>query len=281
MIHFTYDSQGHLLTDSYGDQETTYTYSSMTGALVDTNTGLGRTMGLVPSSIQGLQTTPARSTPLEGVAVETDPLGRVTTYTLDSLGLETRVQMPDGGVQTWQCDFAGQPTVFTDELGRVTTYTYQYGTADGELTPGHKPQRRNDPLSVQLNVPRGHRDDRPAGAGDDLDLQLPGRPDRDHRPDGAGDDRGLVQRLAPERDRPAGPYDAPTSTTASARRPNRSTRMGRITTYTYDSAGDQITVEDPMGRVTTTVYDAHAARSPRRSTPWAASPPHSTTPMAR
>ncbi len=36
--------------------------------------------------------------------------------------------------------------------------------------------------------------------------------------------------------------------------------LGRITTYTYDAAGNQITVEDPMGRVTTSVYDAHAAR---------------------
>ena len=58
----------------------------------------------------------------------------MTTYTLDSLGEPTKIQTPDGGVQTWQRDFAGQPTVYTDELGRVTTYTYQYGAGDGELT---------------------------------------------------------------------------------------------------------------------------------------------------
>ena len=171
--------------------------------------------------MQGLQTTPARSTALEGMAVETDPLGRVTTYTLDSLGLETRVQTPDGGVQTWQRDFAGQPTVFSDELGRVTTYTYQYGTADGELTP-HKPQRRNDPVSVQLNVPRGDQKIDPLGRvttsiynaqGDLTETIDPlGRVTTEVWSNGLLESRPI--RWAVRRS---------TSTTASGRRPNKST----------------------------------------------------------
>ena len=56
------------------------------GALSSANEGLGPHLGLVPASIQGLQTSPAQSSTSQGMAVETDPLGRVTTYTFDSLG---------------------------------------------------------------------------------------------------------------------------------------------------------------------------------------------------
>ena len=97
------------------------------------NEGLGSTMGLVPSSIQGLQTNPAIDAS-QGVAVITDALGQLTTYSYDSLGQPTEIQMPNGAVQRTQYDFAEQPTVSTDPMGRVTTYTYQYGAGDGELT---------------------------------------------------------------------------------------------------------------------------------------------------
>ncbi len=42
----------------------------------------------MPASFEGMQTDPAQSAANQGMAILTDPLGRVTTYTLDSLGLE-------------------------------------------------------------------------------------------------------------------------------------------------------------------------------------------------
>ena len=92
---FTYDPLGRMLSDSLGNQSTTYTYDAQ-GALSSASDGFGRTMGLVPWSIDGLQTSPAISTD-QDVAAWTDPLGRVTTYTLDSLGQPTEIQTPDGG----------------------------------------------------------------------------------------------------------------------------------------------------------------------------------------
>ena len=148
---FTYDSAGQMLSDSLGTQSTTYTYDPQ-GALSSATDGPGQTMSLVPSSIEGLQTGPALSSN-QDVATSTDPLGRVTTYTLNSLGEPTKIQTPDGGTQTYQYDFAGQPTVYTDELGRVTTYTYQYGSGDGELISQDRSRRRHVPLSIQSDFP--------------------------------------------------------------------------------------------------------------------------------
>ena len=102
MLTFTYDSSDDLSTaacptaactptptirwatcssDSWGTRSTTYTYDP-TRRTEQRRRGAGRTEGLVPASIQGLQTTPAQSASRQGMAVETDPLGRVTTYTL-------------------------------------------------------------------------------------------------------------------------------------------------------------------------------------------------------
>ena len=49
-VTFTYDSMGHMTSDSLGTQSTTYTFDSQ-GALSGTDTGLGNTMGVMPSSI--------------------------------------------------------------------------------------------------------------------------------------------------------------------------------------------------------------------------------------
>ena len=140
MHTYSYDSSGHMLSDSWGNQATTYTYDPTTEALISTNTGSGRTMQQVPASMQGLQTSQASPASDQGMAATTDPLGRVTTYTFDPLGLPTQESTPDGGVQSWQRDFSGQVTAYTDELGRTTSYTYQYGSGDGELTQQTDPE---------------------------------------------------------------------------------------------------------------------------------------------
>ncbi len=153
---FTYDDAGHQLTDSWGTETTTYTYDPTTGVLTGVNQGLGTTMGLVPESIQGLQTNPAISVN-QAVAVMTDALDQLATYTLDSLGQPTRIETPDGGIQTYQYDFAGQPTVYTDAMGRVTQYTYQYGAGDGVLIQVTNPdgtaeRYQYDPTFHQVTV---------------------------------------------------------------------------------------------------------------------------------
>ncbi len=253
--NYTYDSSGHMLSDTYGNQVTTYTYNPSTGTLADTNTGPGRTTGLVPASTQGLATSPVATASSQGMAVETDPMGRVTTYTYDALGLPTREQTPDGGVQTWQRDFSGQPTVYTDEMGRVTTYTYQYGSGDGELTQVTDPD--GGTIRYQYN-PTFHEVTQETDAlgrvttymynsqGDLTETIDPMR-----RTTTEVWSNGLLQSTTD-------PMGRTTTYIYNSQREETEQidPMGRTTTYTYDAAGDQTSVEDPMGRITTSVYDA-------------------------
>ena len=218
---YTYDSVGHMLSDSYGNQTTLYTYDS-TGALIDINTGQGRTTGQDPASSQGFQTSPAAPASDQGMATQTDPLGQVTTYTYDSHGPadadpDARRRRP-----TYTYDFSGQPTSETDPLGRMTTYTYQYGSGDGELTQQINPDGGITRYQYNPTYPRGHRDHRSPRPDNDLHVRRPGRPHRDDRPHGPDDDRDLVRRPAPEHDRPDGPDDD-----LRLRRPARADRADR------------------------------------------------------
>ena len=249
---FTYDPSGRLTNDSWGTRGTTYTYDSQ-GALSGADEGLGSTMGLVPSSIQGLQTNPAISAG-QDVAVWTDALGQLTTYTLDSTGQPTELQTPDGGIQTWQRDFAGQPTVYTDAMGRVTTYTYQYGAGDGELTQVTNP----DGTTVHYQYdPTFHKVTQETDElGRLTTYTYNSRGDLISTTDALGGvttevwSNGLLQSTTD----PLG--HTTTYQYNSHREPiDQIDPLGNRTTYTYDSAGNQATIKDPLGRVTTSVYD--------------------------
>jgi len=250
---FTYDSVGHMVTDSLGVQNTTYAYDTSTGTLSGANQGLGSTLGLVPSAIQGLQTSPAISAS-QGVAVETDALGHLTTYTLDSLGQPTKIQTPDGGVQTTQYDFAGQPTVETDALGRVTTYTYQYGAGAGELTQvtnpdGSTTRYQYDPTFHQVALEQD-----PLGRVTTYTYNSQGDLITTTNPLGGVTtdvwSNGLLQS---ETD----PLGHTTTYQYNSQREEIAeiNPLGGRTTYSYDKAGNQTMVEDPLDRVTTYVYD--------------------------
>ncbi len=180
-------------------------------------------MNLVPSSVDGLQTSPALSAD-QDVATWTDPLGRVTTYTLDSLGQPTEIQTPDGGTQTYQYDFAGQPTVYTDELGRVTTYTYQFGSGDGELIQQTNPDGGTTQYQYNPTFHEVTQETDPLGRVTTYLYNSVGRSDGDHRPDGPGDDRGLVRWTACRAKLTRWAARQVMCTIASARRLSRSTR---------------------------------------------------------
>jgi RHS repeat-associated protein len=252
---YTYDSVGHMLSESFGNQLSTYTYDPTTGVLTDTNTGPGRTSTMVPASVQGLQTSPAQPASRQGTAVETDPLGRVTTYTYDSLGLPTQLQMPDGGVQTFQRDFAGQPTVSTDEVGRETTYTYQYGAGDGELTQVTNPDGGS--IRYQYN-PTFHevtQETDPLGRVTTFVYNSQGDLTETIDPMGRTTtetwSNGLLQSMTDPLGRTTTyMYDSQGEVTEQV------DPLGRVTTYTYDAAGSVTETIDPMGRATTSVYDA-------------------------
>jgi virginiamycin B lyase len=125
--NFTYDSNHRLLTDQVGSfATTTYSYDSTTGVLTSTNSGGGVTQSMTPADDQGFGTSSAANAS-SAVAVVTDAAGDVTTYTFDAVGRLIKEQNPDGSVDKWTRDFAGNVTSFTDGLNHTTSYAYQYG----------------------------------------------------------------------------------------------------------------------------------------------------------
>src|SRR5262249_52783840 len=100
------------------------------GTTNNINRGGGDTLSIVPAIVEGLSTSPAKNA-TQTYALFTDGLGKVTTYTLDGTGNQTKLQTPDGATQSYQLNTAGQVLVYTDALGRVTHYNY---STAGNLT---------------------------------------------------------------------------------------------------------------------------------------------------
>ena len=130
---------GLLTSDiGLGTQTTTFSYDSAGSFFDAANEGQGRIATLDPAATQGLQTSPAEPATMLGVAIETDPAGRVSTYSLDSFGEQTTLQTPDGGIQTWQRRLllAKPHGLHQMPLGRVTTYDLPVlAPGDGESSP--------------------------------------------------------------------------------------------------------------------------------------------------
>ena len=252
VMTFTYDSQGRLTNESWGTRSTTYSYDAQ-GALTGANEGLGSTLGLVPASIQGLQTNPAIDSS-QGVSVVTDALGQVATISYDSFGEPTEIQSPNGAVQRYQYDFAGSLVVATDPMGRVTTYTYQYGAGEGELTQVTYPDESTihyqyDPTFHQVTVEEDQ-------LGRLTTFTYDSQGDLISTTDPLGGvttevwSNGLLQSTTD-------PLGRTTTYQYDSQRElvDQIDPLGGVTTYTYDSAGNQATVTDPLGRTTTSVYD--------------------------
>jgi YD repeat-containing protein len=119
---FTYGSSGGLSNLTLSPMNETITYNATTGLVSSLDRGLGSTLNLAPAASQGLATSPALNSP--ALAVVTDALSHLTTYTLDGEARITKLQTPDGATSNWTRDSEGQVTVVTDPLGNTETYTY-------------------------------------------------------------------------------------------------------------------------------------------------------------
>src|SRR5205807_3022887 len=120
-----------LINDQWSPLNATYAYDSTTNLMASIDQGLGTTLTLAPAASQGLGTSPAKSAN-QALAVITDGLSQLTTYTMDGTSRTTKLQTPDGGAQSWVLDQAGQPISYTDPISRVTTQMYQYGSGAGD-----------------------------------------------------------------------------------------------------------------------------------------------------
>ena len=68
----------------------------------------------------------------------TDPLGRITDYNYNAVGLVSEiifaVGTADEASQSFAYDLAGNLTGFTDEIGNQTTYVYDLANRVTEIT---------------------------------------------------------------------------------------------------------------------------------------------------
>jgi RHS repeat-associated protein len=250
---FTYDSFHHLTNDRWLPLNASYSYGAATGVLNRIDLGLGSTLGIVPVVARGLGSGTAASAG-QAVATLTDALNRVTTYTLDALGRETMLQTPDGAVQRWTRDFAGQVTSAVDALNHTTSYIYQYGPGLGDLVQvnyadGSTFRYQYDPIFHHVTQSRdslNHLTTYSTNSQGDLIATR----------NALGQvtaqvwSNGLLQSVTnPLGHTTSYQYD-------SARRLQVLTNaLGNQTVYSYDGAGNLVSVQDAMGRLITNTYD--------------------------
>ena len=126
---FTYDTLDRMLTSTWGTSAATYLFDSTYG-LLSGEVFNGHTYTINPGIVDELNAFPSSfSGPY--VAKVTDPLGNLTTYTLNKdSGRVVSITTPPGD-PSYLYNSNGQPTQVTDNLGRITTYTYD---AAGDIT---------------------------------------------------------------------------------------------------------------------------------------------------
>ena len=148
---FPYDSQDRLTTIQFADGTTNLEAYDSQGDVIKTTDGRGNA-------------TTYSFDALDRETGSTDPLGDVTTITLDAAGNVTKVQQPTPAGQTartvtYAYDTMDRLTTVTDALGLQTVYGYD---SDGNQTTATDPMGRI--TTVQFDeMDRPDRDDRPDG----------------------------------------------------------------------------------------------------------------------
>jgi YD repeat-containing protein len=98
----------------------TYTHDTQLGVLTRVTQG-PTTTDITPATVRGLSTLPVARGP-DATAIVKDALNNQTVYTLDVMGRALRVQTPDGAVQSWTRNLAGQVVSYTDAAQNTTLY---------------------------------------------------------------------------------------------------------------------------------------------------------------
>jgi len=239
---------------SWGPLNATFTYDANTSLLAGIDQGLGTTLSLAPAISQGLATSPAKSAN-QAVAVITDALNQLATYTLDSLGRTTKLQTPDGGVQAWQRDQAGQEFVYVDPISRVTSYQYQYGSGAGDLKQVTNPdgsvkQYQYDGTFHNLTQSQDTLHHLSTMTYDAITGDLLTTTNALNQATTMTWSSGLLRTVTdPLQNTTTYLYDA------NRRLQVVQDALNDLTTITYDGSGNPLTTKDALGRVTTTAYN--------------------------
>jgi RHS repeat-associated protein len=248
-----YTATHQLNSDVWGSQQVTYSYDSHSAAVTNIDRGQGATLTFQAQDSVDL-TGGVAGYANDAVAVSKDALGQLTTMTLDPMGRLIQEQTPDGGVHSWQLDYAGNVVAYTDPLSRTTTLAYQYGDSRGDMTqttypdgssayfqynqPFHEPTQVKDTLGNLTTMTYGSQ-------ADLLTIR-----NALNQVTTLTWSNGLLQSSTdPLNHTTSFQYDS------NRRLSVKIDALNNRTSFTYDSAGNTATVQDALGRVTTSVYD--------------------------
>ncbi len=128
---FTYNAYQQVVLDQWAPYVTAFGYAATTGRLTSVNQGLGSVWELTPAALPALTTSPATYLSAANTGTLTDPLGHVTTYTVDARGREIAETDANSATTTWLRDTAGEVMATTNALGNNTFMIYATnGTGD-------------------------------------------------------------------------------------------------------------------------------------------------------
>ncbi len=173
----------------------------------------------------------------------TDPELRVTRYTYDAYGRLEKVVDPMDGVTMYGYDLMGNLTSLTDAMGRTTRFVYELGRVVRTIYPGAA-----EPSETFAYDPAGRlvaRTDR-KGTVTTFEYDALGRLKRKAYSDGTPpvtysyDENGALGRLtsaANGTDTLRWSYDLAGQLTSE-----QSTRNGSVVSYSYDPAGNRISI---------------------------------------
>jgi RHS repeat-associated protein len=250
---FGYDSSHRLISEKVGPLSIAYSYSSSNGTLTQIDRGLGTTLAVTAAATQGLGASTAINAN-QAYAVLTDGLNHTTNYLLDALGRSTQVQTADGASQSWQRNAAGNPISYVDQLGRTTNYAYnatqdltQVTNPDGSTRAYQYEMTFHQVTQIQDELGNLTKFSYDTSTGD-----LLSQTDALNNVTSHTYANGLKQTTT----------DALNHVTTLQwntlrQQTARIDALNNKTTYGYDAAGNQTSVQDALGHTTTFTFDGN------------------------
>jgi YD repeat-containing protein len=250
LLTMAYDSVHRLVTQQLGQLTTTYAYNSYS-MLTSINAG-GNTLSITPLYANSLGTGIARKS-VKAVGVETDGLGKPTSFTLDPSGNLVQVTSPDGTDPAWTRNSSGLATAAKDDLGKTTTMAYS--STGGDLTTVTRPD--NTLLTYQYETTYHKVTQSRDSLNNVTTYAYNGSSDLVTTRDALNKvttvawSNGLKQSVTD-------PLGHTTTYLYDTRRNLIATvdPLGNRTSYAYDSSRNLISVQDPLGHTTSYAYDA-------------------------
>ncbi|HEY2395934.1 MAG TPA: RHS repeat-associated core domain-containing protein [Rudaea sp.] len=243
---YGYDAAGHLLTTTRARIVNGVTQTLTTTNTVDAD-------GNVLSTTDPLgHVTKSTWTPQKQLATQTDPLGRVASYSYDITGRSTRTTYPDNTSESTGYDPNGNAISLTDRAGRVTKTDYDPLNRPWRITnPDTSTVKTEYDAAGQVQATTDEITRRTSYLYDDAGRKTSTTDPAGHTTGYGYDETGKLTSVT----------DALTHTTAyiydAANRKTQTTWPDlSTTTYGYDNAGRKTSETDPAKRTTQYHYDA-------------------------